>query len=80
MKGMKREVREGRCEIWLVLSQLFLKCFFFSQQSLIMVKKCSARENKWRNVDVHERHQLTHKMERRSANERVKFIREGKEI
>lgn len=47
MKGMKREVREGRCEIWLVFSQLFLKCFFFfcSQQSLIMMKICSASES-----------------------------------
>lgn len=62
------------------LTAVFEVLFLFTTESLIMVKKCSARENKWRNVDVHERHQLTHKMERRSANERVKFIREGKEI
>lgn len=62
------------------LTAVFEVLFLFTTESLIMVKKCSARENKWRNVDVHERHLLTHKMERRSDNERVKFIREGKEI
>lgn len=62
------------------LTAVFEVLFLLTTGSLIMVKKCSARENKWRNVDVHERHQLTHKMERRSDNERVKFIREGKKI